>query len=335
MSTIKHATSLIWSLWVILALAGLNTSAMAGERTLRFGHYIDEDLAVGQTARQFANILNDATRGRLKVQVFPRSQLGSAKSMFDATREGSLDITLAPAIFLRDIAPKMDILGLPFLFKSYDDADLIFTAGSSTCQQMLEQLERGNMKGLAFWEIGFRHISTSRRQIKGPWDLKGLKIRTLSDQAIIMTFRLLGANPVPIPYSELYPALQRGVIDGQEGSLDSFFKMRLYETQKYLSLTRHSYTALVLVMNLRAFSRLSQQEQEYVMHAAQRAADWGRDFSRNLEENNIRKLSEMGLRIEENPDWLGFRKEVFYMVQEKFVREDGRNLLREIDRKLR
>ncbi|MCK4814592.1 hypothetical protein KA005_02385, partial [bacterium] len=97
----------------------------------------------------------------------------------------------------------------------------------------------------------------------------------------------------------------------------------------------YSYTALVLVMNLRTFSSLSKQEQELVLYAAQRAADWGRDFSRGLEEENIQKLLEMGLRIERNPDWYGFRKRVFYEVQEKFAREDGRNLLREIDRKLR
>ena len=335
MITIKHSKFLTWSLWIIFFLAGLNTGVMVEARTLRFGHYADEDLAVGQTARRFANLLNEYARGRLRIDVYPSSQLGSARSMFDATREGGIDLTLAPATYLRDIAPRMDILGLPFLFNSYEDADRIFRADSHIGMQMLEQLERGNMKGLAFWEVGFRHISTSRRQIKGPWDLKGLKIRTLSDQVLVQTFRILGANPVAMPYGELYPALQRGVIDGQEGSIDTFYRFRLYETQKYLSLTRHSYTALVLVMNLRTFSNLSKQDQELVLYVAQKAADWGRDFSRGVEEENIRKLVEMGLRIERNPDWYGFRKRVFYEVQEKFVREDGRNLLREIDRKLR
>ena len=117
MITIKHSKFLTWSLWIIFFLAGLNTGVMVEARTLRFGHYADEDLAVGQTARRFANLLNEYARGRLRIDVYPSSQLGSARSMFDATREGGIDLTLAPATYLRDIAPRMDILGLPFLFR--------------------------------------------------------------------------------------------------------------------------------------------------------------------------------------------------------------------------
>jgi tripartite ATP-independent transporter DctP family solute receptor len=335
MNTIKQSGCLIGVLWILFFLAGIHTVAAGQAGTLKFGHYADEDSALGQTARQFVNSLNENTQGRLSVEVFARSQLGSIRSMFDGVREGTLEMTLVPATYLRDIAPRMDILGLPFLFNSYEDADRVFRADSRIGMHMLEQLERGNMKGLAFWEVGFRHISNSRRPISGPWDLKGLRIRTLSDQVLVQTFRILGANPVTMPYGELYPALQMGAIDGQEGSLDTFFELRLFETQRYLSLTRHSYTALVLVMNLRTFSRLSNQDRERVMSTAQRAADWGRDFSRRAEEENLQKLLKMGVKVETDPDWYGFRKRVFYEVQEKFVREEARELLWQIDRTLR
>jgi tripartite ATP-independent transporter DctP family solute receptor len=336
MSAIKQSRPLIWSLLIILATAGYNLDlTVAGPLTLRFGHYANDDHSVGKTARQFVAILNETTGGRLRVDLYPGSKLGSAKSMFNATQEGSLDITLAPPIYLRDIAPKMDIVGLPFLFKNYEDVDRIFRPGEPVNEQLLEDLQRGNIKGLAFWEVGFRHISTSRRQIRTPWDLKGLRIRTISDQVLFQTFSLLGASPVSMPYGELFSALQRGAIDAQEGSIDTFYQSKLFETQRYLSLTRHSYTALVLVMNLSKFKSLSGRDQEFVVNAAQRAADWGRNYSRNLEEQNIRELEKMGLNIERNPDWYGFRKMVFYELQEKFVREDGRNLLREIERRLR
>jgi len=255
--------------------------------------------------------------------------------MFNATQQGGLDLTLAPAVYLRDFAPKMDIVELPFLFRNYPDVDRIFRKGSDIGPQLTAELPRGNLQGLAFWEIGFRHVSTSRRPIRGPWDLKGLKIRTYSNQALIQAFRLLGADPVSMPYGELFTALQRGVIDGQEGPIDTFYRSKLYETQRFIGLTRHTYSVLVLVMNLKNFESLPRQEQEYVMNAAQDAADYGRDLTRNMEEKHIRELKERSVQIENNPDWDGFRREIFYEVQGKFVREDGRKLLREIERYLR
>ena len=270
MRAIKQSRSLIRILSILFAIAGFNITLMAEARTLKFGHYADSDFTVGKTARQFANFVNKRTKGRLKIDLYPRAQLGSARTMFNATQKGSLDITLAPAIYLRDVAPKMDILELPFLFRNYKDVDRIFGAGNNIGQQLLEELKRANMKGLAFWEVGFRHISTSRRPIKGPWDLKGLRIRTYSNQALIQAFRLLGANPVSMPYGELFHALQMGVLDAQEGSIDTFYRFKLYETQRYLSLTRHSYTALVLVMNWNKFISLPRQEQKYVLGITER-----------------------------------------------------------------
>lgn len=339
MSADKHYKFLIWSLLILLAAAGLNlglpVEAGAGRSiTLRFGHYAKDDQSAGKTARQFVNVLDELTRGRIKVELYPGSMRGSAMSMFKETQEGGLDITLAPTIYLRDIAPKMDIVGLPFLFKNYEDVDRVFRRGEIS-SLLLEELERGNIKGLAFWEVGFRHISTSSRPIRTPWDLKGIKIRTISDQVLFQTFRLLGASPVSMPYGELFPAMQKGAIDGQEGSIDAFYHSRLFETQRYLSLTRHAYTALVLIMNLKTFKSLPEDGQKFVMDAAQRAADWGRDYSRGLEEQYIGKMEKMGLRIARNPDWYAFRRVVFYELQEKFVREDGRNLLREIERRTR
>jgi TRAP-type C4-dicarboxylate transport system substrate-binding protein len=145
----------------------------------------------------------------------------------------------------------------------------------------------------------------------------------------------LGATPVALPFGELFSALQRGSVDGQEGSIDSFYRFKLYQTQSYLSLTRHSYAALVLVINLNRFKDLSGSEQKIILDAAQEATHYGRSLSRDLEYQNINKLRDRGLAIESNPDWEGFRKKIFYEVQDKYVREDGRKLLREIDRLLR
>jgi tripartite ATP-independent transporter DctP family solute receptor len=255
--------------------------------------------------------------------------------MLENVQNGEIDITLAPVIYLRSMAPKMDVLQLPFLFKNYDDVDRILNARSEIGRQLLDELERRDIKGLTFWEIGFRHITTSRRHIDGPWDLKGLRIRTTANEALIQAFMLLGANAIRLPFGEVYTALERGVLDGQEETIDSIYRYRLYEIQRYLSLTRHAYTTSVLVMNRQAFRGLTTNNQNYVLDAAREASDFGRDRARDLERENINNLRDRGMQVQENPDWQGFRKVVFHQVQEKFVREDGRKLLKEIERYLR
>lgn len=334
MSTNVKQRSRILMIAILFAFSGfiLNFEAHAQRYLLNFGHYAPDTHPMGQSARRFAELVKHRSRGQLEIRLVPQSQLGSIQEMFEATQVGSLDITLAPVAYLRSISPKMDVLEVPFLFRNFQEADRILDVRSRIGQQLIDELRRGNMEGLAFWEMGFRNISTSRRPIKGPWDLKGLKIRVYSNQALLQAFRLLGANPVQIPFGDLYVALQRGVVDGQEGTIDSIYRYKLFETQRYLSLTRHSYTALVLVMNARTFQKLRGGDQESVLSAAREAAAFGRGLSRELENNNIRQLEKSGMRIEMNPDWDEFRKRVFYEVQEKFVREDGRRLLDQINR---
>lgn len=337
MNAIKQSKLLQWSFWVLFTIVGLNNVSMvdAGILKLKFGHYVDDKSMLSQTAHKFKDILHEQTKGRIEIDVSTHRYPRDPREMIEQTRVNALDLTLAPAIYLRHIVPKFDILGLPFLLPSYEDVDRILGAQSNIGRQLLAELERGNLKGMAFWEGGFRHISTSRRQIKGPWDLEGLTIRTLSDQVLVQTFNILGAKPVLMSYSELFPSLAKGVLDGQESTIETFYRFKLSEIQKYLSLTRHSYTALVLVMSLKKFSMLSPVDQQNILNAAQKAADWGRNRGRTLEQERIGIFEKMGVKVERSPDWHGFRKRVFYEVQEKFVRKDGQDLLWQIERNLR
>jgi tripartite ATP-independent transporter DctP family solute receptor len=252
--------------------------------------------------------------------------------MLDDMSRGGIDLTLAPTAYLQSLAPKMDVLQMPFLFESYEAVDRILDVENKYGRQLLDDLGRRGMTGLAFWELGFRHITTSRRRIVGPWDLKGLRVGTSSNEALIQAFRMLGASPATLPFADIYQALQRGVLDGQEGTIDTIQRVRLYEVQRHLSLTRHAYTALVLVMNRETFRSLSNSDRNSLESAAREATEFSRTGARELEMKNIRNLSNRGMQVEEYPDWRGFRKIVFNRVQEKFVREEGRDLLREINR---
>lgn len=331
MSTKKRSKSLILILSMLFILAGLNLAPRSEAKTLKFGHFAEDDSPTGKAAQRFARIVSQRTGGQIEVELYPRNQLGHPRSLLKELQHGRVDLTLSPIIYLRPYSPKMDILKLPFLFRNYQEVDRIFRVKNTINQQLLEDLEQVNIKGLAFWEIGFHNLSTSRRPIKGPWDLKGLKIGTYSNKALIQAFKILGAYPVEVPYGQLYEALQRGVVDGQEGSIDIFYRSRLYETQRYLSYTRHLYTALVLVMNSQTFRELSKRLQGFIEEAAFEAADYGRDLSRKSENEKSDRLQGMDVQIERQPDWDGFRKRVFYEIQEKFVREDGRKLLKEIE----
>jgi tripartite ATP-independent transporter DctP family solute receptor len=331
----RRFQSPITILAIFLIPVGFNMFSMAEAVTLKFGHYSDDNSVLGKTARQFAQTVEERTDGQIRIEVHPGSQLGPPQRMLTDTQKNRIDITLAPVIFLRSFAPKMDVLELPFLIRNYSEADVILRPESRFSQQLLGDLEPGNLKGLAFWEIGFRAISTSRQPIEDPLDLKGLKIRTYPNQALMQALALLGADPVEVPAGELFEALQHGAIDGQEGLIDTFYRLKLYETQKYLCYTRHLYSTLVLVMNSQRFADLEPRQQRFVIESAFEAAASARNNSRDLENHHIERLREMDVQIEMDPDWDGFRKRVFYEVQEKFVREDGRKLLKEIEGSLR
>jgi tripartite ATP-independent transporter DctP family solute receptor len=173
-------------------------------------------------------------------------------------------------------------------------------------------------------------LTNSKRQVKKPEDVKGLKIRTAPNPAHLLAFRLLGANPVAMPFTEVYLALKTGTVDGQENPINLIYTMKFHEVQKYLSLTGHAYTAANVVMNLKKYQELKPEQQKALHEALREAAAWQRKLNREVEGQALKNMRAAGLQVEENPDREAFRKIVADAAAEEYVKRFGKDTLSKI-----
>jgi C4-dicarboxylate-binding protein DctP len=155
---------------------------------------------------------------------------------------------------------------------------------------VLQALDKRGLKGLAFWESGFKQMTSSVRPIRGPEDLHGVKVRTMQSPLLIAQYKDWGANPVPIAFSETYNALQQGVADAQENPLVSIDAMKFYEVQKYLTITNHGYIGFIVMANKQAFDKLPPDFQKALLEATRDARDWERAESKRVNDELLAKM---------------------------------------------
>jgi tripartite ATP-independent transporter DctP family solute receptor len=263
------------------------------------------------------------------VSIHPAGELGNSNTMLQGARMGTIDIVLVGNPYFSSFAPEMNLLDLPFLFKSYEHAYSVMDGEVGNA--MLDGLHRHKLQGLAFWEIGFRNLTNSKRPIRVPADLKGLKIRTTPNPAHIKAFTLWGANPTPMPFKEVYSALQTGTIDGQENPVNHIYASRLHEVQKYLSLTGHAYTAAPLVMNLNKYNSLTPKQQKTIRSAALKAAAYERDLNAQDQSGSLEAMKKAGTQVVMDPDANAFRNVVKDAVREMYVGKHGDALIKKVE----
>jgi tripartite ATP-independent transporter DctP family solute receptor len=196
---------------------------------------------------------------------------------------------------------------------------------------LLDELSAHQMKALAFWEIGFRSLANSKRAVTKADDIKGLKLRTTPNPAHIKAFQLLGASPQPMPFAEVFPALESGAVDGHENPPTLMLATKMHEVQKHLSLTRHAYTALVVVMNKAKFDGLNPAHQTVLLEEALAAAKFQRDMNAKGEAGAIAELKAKGMQVVENPDVAGIRAIVRDETRKLFVERNGDAVLKAIE----
>ncbi len=183
------------------------------------------------------------------------------------------------------------------MFDNYEQAWALLDGEKG--QEILGLLEESGLKCMAPLENGFRHVTNSVRPIQTPDDLKGLKIRTMEAPMHIANFQALGANPTPIPWSELYLAMQQKIVDGQENPLVNVEEVKMYEVQKYLSTTSHIYDSMVLVTNAEWFNGLPEEYQKILTEGAEIAKEKSRESNQELEKNLIASFREKGMEVTE------------------------------------
>lgn len=284
----RFARILALSVGVIFLLTG---TLMAAEVTLKLGHIADPQNPYAQGAQKFADLVAEKSGGTIKVEVYPSSQLGNQRDLVEGLTLGTLDLTMTSTAVLGNFHPQVAVFDLPFIFRDREHA---FKALDTVGMEISKDLEEKGMKVLAFYENGVRNMTNNIRPIRVPEDMKGLKIRVMEQPIYIAMMKALGANPTPMAFGELFTALQKGVVDGQENPAAHIYTKRFFEVQKYISLTEHTYSAEPLVVSMITWNKLTPEQQTIIQEAAEEACDWQRQLAIDLENGYWDKIRESG-----------------------------------------
>lgn len=316
-----------------LAAVALGATVAAQAQTpptrLRFAHAGPETASQHLAALEFARLVRERSGGKLEVQVFPGSQLGNDSTVIGAVRGGTIDMMMAGSGNFSGMSSRFDVLDIPFLFRN--PAHAYATVDGEVGQRLARELEPHNLQQLAFWEVGFRSITTRNRAVTKPGDVKGLKIRVTPNPTHIQAWKLLGANPIPMPLGELYQALESGAVDAQEHPVDITYAAKFYEVQKQLTLSRHAFTAMPVVMNKKKFDALAPALQQALLTAANDAKLFQRQLNQKNEPVTVAELRRHGMNVIETFDPAPFRAIVGEAVRQSFVARNGPDLLDAVD----
>jgi len=243
----------------------------------------------------FKKYVEEKTKGGIQVGLYYNSQLGGERESVEQVKAGSLEMATASAGPLTTFNKKFMVLDIPFAFDSYEIAWGVLDGPMG--QRLLDSSEGIGLKGLAYLENGFRHVTNNVRPINGPDDLKGVKIRTMEAPMHMENFKALGANPTPVPWTELYLTMQQKIVDGQENPLANIWEVKMFEVQKYTSLTGHIYDPMPLVANLKWFNKLSKDYQSIIKEGAVLAQNYSRFVNKAREDAIVAKLTAKGMKV--------------------------------------
>jgi C4-dicarboxylate-binding protein DctP len=269
--------------------------ALAAEFSLRFAHVLVADTPAGKAAERFAALVAERTKGRVEVKVYPAGQLGNDTQIVEQIQLNTVQIGIPPTAVLGQFEPRMQIFDLPFIFPTR--AATYAVLDGDIGRELLGGLDKRGFVGLAFWESGFKQLTSRGKPITKPADLAGLKVRTMDSPLIVAQFRAWGSNPVPIAFGETYNALQQGVVDAQENPLVSIDRMKFYEVQDHLTLSNHAYLGYVLLVNKAAWTRLPEDLRPVIQKIAEETRDWQRAESEKLDAQLTEKMRASGMKV--------------------------------------
>ncbi|OBZ95910.1 ABC transporter substrate-binding protein [Pararhizobium polonicum] len=302
---------------MLASLCVLPAQAEIHEQTIRFASTGSEGspLVIGQ--RKFAEIVKEKSGGKIDVKVFPAGMLGGDMQSVASLQGGLLQMSALNAGLMASLAPDFALLDIPFLFENTKEADAVMDG--EVGKIFKAELDEKNLVVLAYWELGFRNLTNSRRAVEKVDDIEGLKIRVVQSPIYLEMFQALGANAVPMPFPEVYTALETGTVDGQENPAASILTAKLNEVQKYLTLTRHTYNPMVLLFSKPVWEKLDPDEQELLQQAALESAAFQRATSREADAKAVEALAAAGMTVTKlAPEEIARFREKTKPVAEKF-----------------
>ncbi|WP_172125434.1 TRAP transporter substrate-binding protein [Devosia sp. 919] len=284
-------TQLLTATALMLVAAGLPATA----QTARIGYVPTEDHPVGQGVNKFVELVSEKSEGRIEIQKFGNGTLGNEPQMQSSLQGGIMEMMVGPTSNLVGSIPEYLIFDLPFFYPDFEAVDKVMDGRVGNA--LFAKLDALNMVGLAYWDNGFRHMTNAVRPINSVNDVAGLNIRVIPNPLFISTFTALGANPVPLPYPELFTALETRAVDAQETPVGLIYSSRFYEVQDHLALTGHVYTPYLLLASKTWFDSLPAEDQALVMEAARESADFQRNLSRTDADRLIGLLEQEGMEV--------------------------------------
>ncbi len=284
----------------------------------------------GQSAQYLKEKLEEYSNGSITVNIFSDSSMGDTASQVQAIQGGALDMLVCGNSYYSKIVPEMQAFEIPFIFDGGKEQARKVLDGEAG-QYAIDKLEGTGIKLLRFWEVGVRQLTNNTKPIQNIDDLQGLLLRVLPVDLQVKAWEIFGAAVTPVDGSELFTALQQGVVEGQENPLEGIYANKIYEVQKYCTLTGHVFTPAGLCISETTWGKLSQAQQEAVVKAVDEATSFFREKADAAEEAALQGLKDAGMEFVEDPDLSGFIA-LAPQVQELFTQQYGTEIIELIEK---
>jgi len=314
----KSMLSKLTAVLSLLVAAGAVQAQDIQERTIRFGHLNNADHPTSLGVKKFAELVAARTGGKISVKEFPASQLGNELQQQSALQGGVQEMFVASTTSLTGIVKEFGLFDFPFLFANAKQADAMVDGPLG--KMITAKLPEKGLVVLGFFDLGFRNVTNSKRAITKGEDLAGLKLRVIPNPVFLETFKAFNANPLPMPFAELYNALESKAVDGQENPYAVILSSKIYEVQKYVSATNHVYATNPIQISKRFWDRLSAAEQKIIADAAIEAQNYQRVVSREVSAKAVSELQAKGMVFNElSPAELARMRAAVKPVHDKFA----------------
>lgn len=304
------------ALMALVVLAFTQEAPAQFKASMKLASSVAPDHPYNVGGKKFADLIKERTNGRIDIRIYPAGQLGKGeREMTEGVQQGTIDLLVTSTGPQGGFSPSINILDFPFLFRDYAHVDSVLDGPIG--RKLLDDFEKANLKGLAFWENGFRHLTNSKLPVKKVEDAKGLKIRTMENKVHLAAWKAAGLNPTPMAFGEVFTALQQKVIDGQENPVAVIYSSKFWDAgQKYFSFTAHVYSPAILMMSKKVFDSMPKEDQELFMKTALEVGKFQRKLNRDDEDRKIKEMQAKGVQIIMDVDRESFRKAMSPIYEE-------------------
>jgi len=314
-------------LGLLFAVADVG-AADVKERSIKLSYVTAKDSPYGLGVTRFAELAAQKSDGKMKVRGYSDGQLGAEVQSISGAQGGVLEMALVSTAAVSGNVKEFGLFDFPFLFN--EEKEVYTVLDGAVGKQLLDKLNDKGLVGLCYWEVGFRHVTNSKRPVAKAEDLQGLKIRTIQNPVFVDVFNSLGANATPMAFTEVYTALETRALDGQETPYNVIYTSKFYEVQKYLSATKHIYGPGVVLVGKKFWDQLSADEKKILNDACAEARDYERQVSRDLDVKVLAEMKAKGLVVNDiSAEERARMREKVKPVIEKFTNVVGPDLVKQ------